>query len=58
MWVSRRFQLSAEPVLEPLNRTIAAWQAAGRDRTALWDLAVGETRTLEPVAGGPTRPGA
>jgi L-ascorbate metabolism protein UlaG (beta-lactamase superfamily) len=38
------FQLSREPALEPIQRTRAAWAAAGRDRADLWDLAVGESR--------------
>lgn len=41
------FRLSREPVLEPIERTRAAWAAAGRDPTDLWDLAVGESRPLE-----------
>jgi L-ascorbate metabolism protein UlaG (beta-lactamase superfamily) len=40
------FQLSREPALEPIERTRAAWAAAGRDRADLWDLAVGESRLL------------
>ena len=39
------FVLSGEPVLEPVERTRAAWAVAGRDRADLWDLAIGETRT-------------
>jgi L-ascorbate metabolism protein UlaG (beta-lactamase superfamily) len=35
------FWLSREPPLEPIERTRAAWAAAGRDRADLWDLAVG-----------------
>ena len=46
------FSLSAEPVLEPLRRTVAAWQAAGLDRAALWDLAIGETRALDTPPPG------
>jgi L-ascorbate metabolism protein UlaG (beta-lactamase superfamily) len=42
------FQLSREPVLEPLQRTRAAWSAAGHDRAQLWDLAIGQTRVLAP----------
>jgi L-ascorbate metabolism protein UlaG (beta-lactamase superfamily) len=42
------FQLSHEPALEPIERTRAAWTAAGRDRVDLWDLAVGEGRPLPP----------
>ena len=38
------FCLSREPALEPIERTRAAWAAAGRDRGDLWDLAVGESR--------------
>ncbi|MCH0563437.1 MULTISPECIES: MBL fold metallo-hydrolase [unclassified Streptomyces] len=41
------FVLSAEPVLEPLTRVRAAWQAAGLDRDDLWDLPVGASRVLE-----------
>jgi L-ascorbate metabolism protein UlaG (beta-lactamase superfamily) len=40
------FWLSQEPPLEPIERTRAAWSAAGRDRADLWDLAVGESRNL------------
>jgi L-ascorbate metabolism protein UlaG (beta-lactamase superfamily) len=40
------FVLSGEPVTEPVERSRAAWAAAGRDRADLWDLAVGETRSL------------
>lgn len=40
------FVLSREPVLDPPRRARAAWAAAGRDPADLWDLAVGETRTL------------
>jgi L-ascorbate metabolism protein UlaG (beta-lactamase superfamily) len=38
------FWLSREPPLEPIERTRAAWAAAGRDGADLWDLAVGESR--------------
>lgn len=38
------FVLSAEPLLDPLRKTIEAWQDTGRPRSDLWDLAVGETR--------------
>ncbi|HEX5542530.1 MAG TPA: MBL fold metallo-hydrolase [Micromonospora sp.] len=41
------FVLSSEPVTEPLERTLAAWAAEGRPREDLWDLAIGETRTIE-----------
>ncbi|GDY28506.1 MBL fold metallo-hydrolase [Gandjariella thermophila] len=44
------FVLTREPVIEPLERVRKAWAKAGRDRADLWDLAVGETRTLEPGA--------
>ncbi|MDB1089280.1 MBL fold metallo-hydrolase [Streptomyces sp. ACA25] len=40
------FLLSAEPPLEPIVRTRAAWQAAGRPREELWDLPVGGSRVL------------
>ncbi|WP_306316380.1 MULTISPECIES: MBL fold metallo-hydrolase [unclassified Streptomyces] len=40
------FLLSAEPVLEPLNRLRTAWSAAGLPRAALWDLPVGGSRVL------------
>jgi L-ascorbate metabolism protein UlaG (beta-lactamase superfamily) len=40
------FVLSAEPLLDPLERARAAWAAAGRPRDDLWDLAVGETRIM------------
>ncbi|MGH3787586.1 MAG: MBL fold metallo-hydrolase [Pseudonocardiaceae bacterium] len=40
------FWLSREPALEPIERTRAAWTAAGRDRADLWDLAVGESRSF------------
>ncbi|MGH3621581.1 MAG: MBL fold metallo-hydrolase [Sciscionella sp.] len=47
------FVLSKEPVMEPLHRIRAAWAATGRNRENLWDLAVGETRTLPVQAGEP-----
>jgi len=40
------FVLSAEPVVEPAERTAKAWLEAGLPREQLWDLAVGETRSL------------
>jgi L-ascorbate metabolism protein UlaG (beta-lactamase superfamily) len=40
------FLLSAEPLLEPVQRAEAAWAAAGRPRADLWTLAVGESRAL------------
>lgn len=44
------FRLSREPVLEPIERTRAAWATAGRDPADLWDLAVGESRVLGQTA--------
>lgn len=41
------FMLSAEPLLAPVERARAHWQAAGHPRDALWDLAVGESRVVE-----------
>ncbi|HEX7745731.1 MAG TPA: MBL fold metallo-hydrolase [Micromonosporaceae bacterium] len=41
------FVLSAEPVIEPWERTVAAWSAAARPRVDLWDLAIGESRALD-----------
>jgi L-ascorbate metabolism protein UlaG (beta-lactamase superfamily) len=41
------FVLSAEPLLEPLERARQAWRDAGRDRDDLWDLAIGESRVLD-----------
>ncbi|HET9118417.1 MAG TPA: MBL fold metallo-hydrolase [Pseudonocardiaceae bacterium] len=40
------FWLSCEPALEPIERARAAWATAGLERTDLWDLAVGENRSL------------
>ncbi|QSB14470.1 MBL fold metallo-hydrolase [Natronosporangium hydrolyticum] len=40
------FILSNEPIIEPLTRATEAWTRAGRPRDDLWDLAIGETRTL------------
>lgn len=40
------FTLTREPVTEPVERARRAWAAADRPREDLWDLAVGETRTL------------
>ncbi len=42
------FQLSAEPLLAPVEEAAAAWARAGRPREDLWDLAVGESRVLPP----------
>jgi L-ascorbate metabolism protein UlaG (beta-lactamase superfamily) len=49
------FLLSGEPLLEPLTRTRAAWESAGHPREALWDLAVGESRSLT-ATGDVSRP--
>ncbi|WP_078971774.1 MBL fold metallo-hydrolase [Streptomyces sp. WM6368] len=46
------FVLSAEPVMEPLHRTLAAWSGAGLPREDLWDLPIGGSRTLAPDASG------
>ncbi|WP_309248533.1 MBL fold metallo-hydrolase [Streptomyces sp. MNP-20] len=62
------FLLSAEPVLEPLERVRAAWAAGGLAPDDLWDLPVGGSRVLGPArrpaptgrraaAGGATGPG-
>lgn len=40
------FVLTREPLAEPLRWVRRAWQVAGRDPAQLWDLAVGETRTV------------
>lgn len=40
------FILSNERVTEPPERAAKAWAGTGRPREDLWDLAVGETRTL------------
>ncbi|MFG3496899.1 MBL fold metallo-hydrolase [Streptomyces sp. NPDC047928] len=44
------FILSAEPVLEPRVRLLKAWEVMGLPRDRLWDLAVGESRVLDPTA--------
>ncbi|WP_405589522.1 MBL fold metallo-hydrolase [Streptomyces sp. NBC_01190] len=49
------FLLSSEPPLEPLRRLHAAWTAADLPRTALWDLPVGGSRTLEARPVRPAR---
>ncbi|MFF1367563.1 MBL fold metallo-hydrolase [Streptomyces virginiae] len=46
------FVLSAEPVMEPLHRTLAAWSGAGLPREDLWDLPIGASRTLAPEPAG------
>jgi L-ascorbate metabolism protein UlaG (beta-lactamase superfamily) len=38
--------LSSEPALEPIERARAAWATARPDRAHLWELAVGESRSL------------
>ncbi|WP_237296876.1 MBL fold metallo-hydrolase [Streptomyces sp. 3211] len=48
------FVLSAEPVMEPLHRTLAAWSGAGLPREDLWDLPIGGSRTLAPDASSGT----
>jgi len=40
------FVLSAEPLLDPVRKAVAAWAEAGLPREHLWDLAVGETRMM------------
>jgi L-ascorbate metabolism protein UlaG (beta-lactamase superfamily) len=40
------FVLSREPLLDPVRKATQAWQEAGRAREDLWDLAVGQTRTI------------
>lgn len=40
------FMLSAEPLLAPVEEARSAWDAAGRPRENLWDLAIGESRLL------------
>jgi L-ascorbate metabolism protein UlaG (beta-lactamase superfamily) len=40
------FVLTQEPLLEPLERTRAAWEKAGLRRDDLLDLAIGESRLL------------
>jgi L-ascorbate metabolism protein UlaG (beta-lactamase superfamily) len=40
------FMLSAEPLLAPVEEARASWAAAGRSPEDLWDLAIGESRTL------------
>ncbi|MBB5921332.1 L-ascorbate metabolism protein UlaG (beta-lactamase superfamily) [Actinoalloteichus hoggarensis] len=45
------FALSSEPVCEPIDRLRAAWDDAAHPREMLWDLAVGESRVLNPKPG-------
>ena len=40
------FPLSAEPLLAPVQEAERAWSAAGLPREDLWDLAIGESRTM------------
>ncbi|WP_219471708.1 MBL fold metallo-hydrolase [Nonomuraea rhizosphaerae] len=40
------FVLSGEPLLAPIEASRAAWQAKGLPRDALWDLAIGESRSF------------
>lgn len=40
------FMMTCEPVLEPLMKVRAAWAESGRPREDLWDLAIGETRSV------------
>ncbi|HEY8532361.1 MAG TPA: MBL fold metallo-hydrolase [Micromonospora sp.] len=40
------FVLSAEPILEPVERATRAWAATGRPTEDLWNLAIGETRMM------------
>ncbi|MEU6427485.1 MBL fold metallo-hydrolase [Microbispora sp. NPDC046973] len=40
------FVLSGEPLLEPVREARAVWESRGLDPADLWDLAVGESRTL------------
>jgi L-ascorbate metabolism protein UlaG (beta-lactamase superfamily) len=42
------FVLSAEPLLAPVEEARDAWRRHGLPREDLWDLAVGETRSLGP----------
>lgn len=43
------FVLSAETPMAPVEQARIAWREAGRDEHDLWDLAVGESRTLLPA---------
>ncbi|GIH27874.1 membrane protein [Acrocarpospora phusangensis] len=40
------FVLSGEPLLAPLEETRQSWTIHNLDPTTLWDLSIGETRTL------------
>ncbi|MFI6325238.1 MBL fold metallo-hydrolase [Nonomuraea sp. NPDC050556] len=42
------FVLSGEPLLEPVELTRAEWVSRGLNRPDLWDLAIGESRTITP----------
>lgn len=52
------FVLSAEPVMEPLQRVWAAWGRAGLAREDLWDLPIGGSRAVWPSGSGPAPPPA
>lgn len=43
------FAMTTEPATEPLTRVRAAWAGTGRPRERLWDLAIGESRHLDPA---------
>ena len=43
------FAMTKEPVLEPLDQVRTAWAATGLPADRLWDLAIGETRSLPPT---------
>ncbi|WP_328960916.1 hypothetical protein [Streptomyces virginiae] len=43
---------SAEPVMEPVHRPLAAWAGAGLPREDLWDLPIGASRTPAPEPAG------
>jgi L-ascorbate metabolism protein UlaG (beta-lactamase superfamily) len=45
------FRLTVEPVLEPPERTRAAWQLAGRSPDDLWIFRHGETRSWKEERG-------
>ncbi|MGH3656393.1 MAG: MBL fold metallo-hydrolase, partial [Micromonosporaceae bacterium] len=47
------FALSREPLLAPLEESVAAWSETGRPAHDLWTLAVGETRMLAPRTASP-----
>ena len=43
-----KMTIMPEPLLAPVEEAVAAGAAARRHRADLWDLAVGESRTLPP----------